>query len=152
MLCYNVENCNTENGVGMATLVRFGVSIAKDLLDQFDAVIRDQEYPTRSKAFEDLMRKTINEHTLSDDSSIVIGSIDIVYDHHKRELLNKLTDVQHDFQEVILSSQHIHLDHHNCFELIVVKGEKGKIEKLSALVKATKGVKHSSLRLAGATE
>lgn len=132
----------------MANLVRFGVSIAKDLLDKFDAVIRDQEYPTRSKALEDLMRTAANEHKLTDDKALVIGSIDIVYDHHKRELLNKLTDIQHDFQEIILSSQHIHLDHHNCFELVIVRGEKGRIEKLAALVKAGKGVKHSSLRLA----
>ena len=134
----------------MTNLVRFGVSIAKELLDKFDAVISDQEYPTRSKALEDLMRKAISEHQLTDDKTHVVGSIDMVYDHHKRELLNKLTDIQHDFQEIILSSQHIHLDHHNCFEIVIVKGEKGKIEKLAALIKAGKGVKHSSLRLASA--
>jgi CopG family transcriptional regulator, nickel-responsive regulator len=136
----------------MTGLVRFGVSIAKELLDKFDAVTRDQEYPTRSKALEDLMRKAVDEHELTDDKTVVIGSIDIIYDHHKRELLNKLTDIQHDFQEIIVSSQHIHLDHHNCFELVIVKGEKGKIEKLAALVKAAKGVKNSSLRLAIAEE
>lgn len=132
----------------MSGLVRFGVSIAKELLEKFDAVIRDQEYPTRSKAIEDLMRKAVSEHNLTDDKTVVIGSIDIVYDHHRRELLNKLTDIQHDYQEIILSSQHIHLDHHNCFEIVIVKGEKGKIEKLASLVKAEKGVKQSSLRMA----
>ena len=136
----------------MANLVRFGVSIAKELLDKFDAVISDQEYPTRSKALEDLMRKAVNDHKLTDDKTLVIGSIDIVYDHHKRELLNKLTDIQHGFQAIILSTQHIHLDHHNCFEIVVVKGAKGKIEKLSALIKAAKGVRHSSLRFADTSE
>jgi CopG family nickel-responsive transcriptional regulator len=135
--------------ISLPSLVRFGVSIAKDLLDKFDAVISDQEYPTRSKALEDLMRRAVSEHQLTNDLTIVMGSIDIVYDHHKRELLNKLTDIQHDYHDIILSSQHIHLDHHNCFEIIVVKGAKGKIEKLAALVRAEKGVKHSSLRLAG---
>ena len=130
------------------SLIRFGVSIAKELLDKFDAVIRDQEYPTRSKALEDLMRKAVDEHKLTNDKTLVVGSIDLLYDHHKRELLNKLTDIQHDFQGIILSTQHIHLDHHNCFEIIVVKGEKGKIEKLSALVRAAKGVKHVSIRFA----
>jgi len=134
------------------SLVRFGVSIAKELLDKFDAVIRDQEYPTRSKALEDLMRKAIDDYKLTDDKTISIGSIDIVYDHHRRELLNRLTDIQHDFQEIILSSQHIHLDHHNCFEIIVTKGEKGKIEKLASLIKSEKGVKHSQLRLAPAPQ
>ncbi|MFH0807028.1 MAG: nickel-responsive transcriptional regulator NikR [Elusimicrobiota bacterium] len=136
----------------MANLVRFGVSLAKDLLAKFDSVIRDQEYPSRSKAIEDLINRAINEYKFTDDKTIIIGSIDIVYDHHKRELLNKLTDIQHDFQEIILSSQHIHLDHHNCFEIVIVKGEKGKIEKLSALIKSAKGVKHSLLRLASAAE
>jgi len=136
----------------MANLVRFGVSIAKELLEKFDAVIRDQEYPSRSKAIEDLINRAINEYKFTDDKTLIIGSIDIVYDHHKRELLNKLTDIQHDFQDIILSSQHIHLDHHNCFEIVIVKGEKGKIEKLSALIKSAKGVKHSSLRLASAAE
>lgn len=132
----------------MSALVRFGVSAAKDLIDKFDAMIRAQDYPTRSKAIEDLIRQAITEGEMSNDTAAVVGSIDVVYDHHKRELLNKLTDVQHDFQEIILSSQHIHLDHHNCFEIIIVKGEKMKVEKLAHLVKSIKGVKHSSLRLA----
>lgn len=134
------------------SLVRFGVSIDKDLLAAFDGVIRGQKYPTRSKALEDLMRQTVCSQQLTNDTARVVGSIDIVYDHHKRELLTKLTDIQHDFQDIILASQHIHLDHHNCFEIIIVKGEKRTIEKLAALVKAAKGVTHSSLRLTDATE
>lgn len=132
------------------SLVRFGVSIDKELLAAFDAAIRQREYPTRSKALEDLMRQAVIGQQMTDDTARVVGSIDIVYDHHKRELLNKLTDIQHDFQDIILSSQHIHLDHHNCFEIIIVRGEKRKIEKLAALVKAAKGVRHSCLRLADA--
>jgi len=132
----------------MSQLARFGVSIAKDLLDKFDAVIREQNYPTRSKAIEDFIRQTISDSAISKDTAEVVGSIDIVYDHHRREILNKLTDIQHDHQEIILSSQHIHLDHHNCFEIVIVKGEKQMIEKLAAQIKAVKGVKHSSLRLA----
>ena len=136
----------------MPTLVRFGVSIARDILSKFDLVIKQQDYHTRSKAIEDMIRRAIVENKISDDTSVVVGSIDIVYDHHRRELLNKLTDIQHNFQEIILSSQHIHLDHYNCFEIIVVKGEKVKVDKLAALIKAAKGVKHSSLRLAVAAE
>jgi len=132
----------------MSQLARFGVSIAKDLLDKFDAVIREQNYPTRSKAIEDFIRQTISDSAISKDTAEVVGSIDIVYDHHRREILNKLTDIQHDHQEIILSSQHIHLDHHNCFEIVIVKGEKQMIEKLAAQIKAVKGVKHSSLRWA----
>jgi len=136
----------------MSTLVRFGVSLAKDILVKFDDVIKQQNYPTRSKAIEDMIRHAITENELSSDTTSVVGSIDIVYDHHKRELLNKLTDVQHDFQDIILSSQHIHLDHHNCFEIVIVRGAKMKVEKLAALIKAAKGVRHSSIRLAVTTE
>lgn len=134
------------------SLVRFGVSIDKELLDAFDTVIRGQAYATRSKALEDLMRLAVSGQQLTNDTARVVGSIDIVYDHHKRELLNKLTDIQHDFQDIILSSQHIHLDHHSCFEIIIVRGEKRKIEQLAALVKAAKGVTHSSLRFAGTAD
>lgn len=134
----------------MPGLVRFGVSIAKDLLEKFDAVIRAQNYPTRSKAIEDLLRQAVTDNALAIGAASVsvVGSIDVVYDHHRRELLNKLTDIQHDFQECILSSQHIHLDHHNCFELIIVRGEKARVEQLAHTIKSVKGVKHSSLRLA----
>ncbi|MDI6756878.1 MAG: nickel-responsive transcriptional regulator NikR [Endomicrobiia bacterium] len=131
----------------MSQLVRFGVSIAEDLLDKFDAVIRARNYPTRSKAIEDFVRQTIVESKISKDTAEVVGSIDIVYDHHKRELLNKLTDIQHDFHDIILSSQHIHLDRHNCFEIIIVRGKKNIIEKLANLIKSAKGVKHSAMRI-----
>ncbi len=131
----------------MAELVRFGVSLPRELLKKFDNVIKLKSYPTRSKALEDMMREEIAENEISGDTSVVVGCISIIYDHHKRELLNKLTDIQHDFQSVILSSQHIHLDHHNCFELVIVKGEKNKILELSNMIKAAKGVKHGNLQL-----
>jgi CopG family nickel-responsive transcriptional regulator len=132
-------------------LVRFGVSLAKDLLDRFDAVIRAQNYPTRSKAIEDLITQAVNASALSRETAEAVGSIDIVYDHHKRELLNKLTDIQHDHQNVILSVQHIHLDHHNCFEIVIVKGKKCILETLAHRIGAIKGVKASSLRLVTVT-
>jgi CopG family transcriptional regulator, nickel-responsive regulator len=136
----------------MSNLVRFGVSIAKDILNKFDLVIRAQNYPTRSKAIEDLIRQAITQNELSNDSSEVIGSISVVYDHHKRELQNKLTDIQHDFHKVILSSHHIHLSHHDCYETIIVKGERRVIEKLASLLKAAKGVKSSALNLVVAND
>ncbi len=131
----------------MSTLVRFGVSFTKELLEKFDGLIRTQNYHTRSKAIEDLVRQSLADNALSQESTGVFGSIDVVYDHHRRELLNKLTDIQHNFQELILSTQHIHLDHHNCFEIIIVKGEKRAVEKLAYMIKGAKGVTHCSLRL-----
>ncbi|MCL2145538.1 MAG: nickel-responsive transcriptional regulator NikR [Endomicrobia bacterium] len=131
----------------MSKLSRFGVSLNKDILDKFDRLIEDQEYPTRSKAIEDLINHYISNENLSNDDTAVIGTINIVYDHHKRELLKKLTDVQHDFQKFIVSSQHIHISHHDCFEIIIVKGLKKEIEKLFARVKGTKGIHNASLNM-----
>ncbi|MDR1695499.1 MAG: nickel-responsive transcriptional regulator NikR [Endomicrobium sp.] len=128
-----------------SVLSRFGVSVNKDLLDRFDSLIGAREYPTRSKAIEDLITHYISDDSLAGDDAGVIGSVNVIYDHHKRELLQKLTGIQHDFQEIILSSQHIHLDHHNCFEIIIVKGKKKEAEKFYCLVKGTKGIKNASL-------
>lgn len=128
-------------------LSRFGVSLNEDLLKDFDLLITKQKFPTRSKAIENLIIKSLTDDALTTDTVLVIGTINILYDHHKRELLKKLTDVQHDFQELILSSQHIHLDHHNCFEIIIVKGQKKEVEKLFSLVKGTKGITNTSLNI-----
>lgn len=131
----------------MSKLSRFGVSLNKDLLDKFDRLIEDQEYPTRSKAIEDLINFYISNENLSNDASAVIGTINVIYDHHKRELLKKLTDVQHDFQESIVSSQHIHVSHNDCFEIIIVKGLKKEIERLFSRIKGIKGIHNASLNM-----
>lgn len=131
----------------MSKLSRFGVSLNKDLLDKFDKLIDEQEYPTRSKAIEDLMNRCLTDASLTSEAADIIGTINIIYDHHKRELLKKLTDIQHDFQERIISSQHIHIDHHNCFEIIIVKGAKKEAEKLFAKIKGTKGIRNASLSM-----
>jgi CopG family nickel-responsive transcriptional regulator len=78
----------------------------------------------------------------------VAGTITLVYDHHKRDLLNSLTDIQHDYHKIIISGQHIHLDHNNCLEIIVVKGNPEEIVALSNKLKALKGVKHGQLSMA----
>jgi CopG family nickel-responsive transcriptional regulator len=93
----------------MAELFRFGVSLDKALLDKFDRYIRERNYSNRSEAFRDLIRQELikKEWNEGDD---VAGAITLIYDHHRRDLLNKITDLQHDFQKVIISTQHIHLD------------------------------------------
>ncbi len=131
----------------MSNLKRMGVSMNKDVVREFDSVIKNQNYPTRSKAFEDLARRAISENALTDDRTEVVGSIGIIYDHHKRQLLNKLTDIQHDYQDIILSSQHVHVAHDRCFETVIVRGEKRKVERLAAGIKSIKGVMFSVLNL-----
>ncbi|MDP2842246.1 MAG: nickel-responsive transcriptional regulator NikR [Acetobacterium sp.] len=81
------------------------------------------------------------------EGSEVAGAITLIYDHHKRELLNKITDIQHDFQKGIISAQHIHLDHHNCLEIIAFKGNPAEVNNPADMLKAVKGVKHATLSM-----
>jgi len=131
----------------MSSLIRFGVSLDKSLLEAFDALIRDKGYSNRSEALRDLIREEfVRREWLAGDA--VAGTITFVYDHHTRELTGKLTGIQHGHSEIIISTQHIHLDHHNCLEVIVVKGKPKEVEKLAARIRSTKGVKHCSLTMA----
>ena len=131
----------------MSGLVRFSVSIEKTLLDRFDKRIEKDGYPTRSKAIADLMRDSLVTHEWKEGKKVAAAII-IVYDHHKRDLTNRLTHIQHEFHELVISSQHIHLDHDNCLEIIVVKGKPKDVVELSNRLKATKGVKYGSLSAA----
>ncbi|MFA6142015.1 MAG: nickel-responsive transcriptional regulator NikR [Candidatus Omnitrophota bacterium] len=130
----------------MTGLVRFGISTEKDLLTKFDKMMKEKGHTNRSKAFSDLVRQELvkKEWTEGED---VAGAIIMIYDHHKRELVNKLMDIQHDFNKVILSTQHIHLDHDNCLEIVAIKGIVAEARKLVDALKAVKGVKHTTLAM-----
>ena len=130
----------------MSKLFRFGISLEKDLLDKFDRLIREKNYTNRSEAFRDLIREDLVKAEWKKNKEIV-GAITLIYDHHKRELVNKLMDIQHDFGDIIISSQHIHLDHNNCLEIIAVKGSSEEAQKLADSLKSVKGVKHGTLSL-----
>jgi CopG family nickel-responsive transcriptional regulator len=131
----------------MANLVRFGVSLEKELLTKFDKHIKEKNYATRSKAIGDLIRENLIKKEWVEGKEVV-GAITLVYNHHRRELVNRLTDVEHDFHQLIISSQHVHLDEANCLEIVVVKGKPKEIDKLAQSLKSTKGVKHGSLTMA----
>ena len=131
----------------MTKLARVSVSLNEDLLKKFDRQVREEHYPTRSKAIADLISESL-VRTEWAGGKTVAGAIILVYDHHKRDLTNKLTHVQHDFHDLIVSTQHIHLDHHNCLEIVVVKGRPREVQDLARRLKSTKGVKHGSLAMA----
>jgi len=131
----------------MRDLVRFGVSLEKELLAKFDKHIKEKNYPTRSKAIADLIRENLVKKEWLEGREVV-GAITLVYNHHRRELVNRLTDVQHHFHQLIISSQHVHLDEDNCVEIVVVKGKPREIDRLAQSLKSTKGVKHGSLTMA----
>jgi len=131
----------------MSEIVRFGVSLEKELLKNFDILIKEKSYLNRSEAIRDLIRENLIKREWTEGKEVA-GAITLVFDHHKRELMNTLTDIQHDFHYLIISSQHIHLDHDNCLEIIVVKGKPEETKELTNKLKATKGVKYGALSIA----
>jgi CopG family nickel-responsive transcriptional regulator len=128
----------------MGKLVRFGVSIEEDLLKKFDDFIKEENYPTRSKAIGDLIRESLIKREWVKGEEVA-GSIILVYNHHKKEIVDKLTDVQHNYHHIVLSTLHIHLDYDNCLEIVAVRGKAKEVEKLGKILKSTKGVKHGSM-------
>ena len=130
----------------MPELFRFGVSLEKVLLDKFDRLIKEKNYTNRSEAFRDLIRQELIKKEWQEGKEIA-GAITLIYNHHKRELLNKIIDVQHNFQKVIISAQHIHLDHNNCLEIVAIKGKTEEAQNLANTLKAIKGVKHATLSM-----
>jgi len=132
----------------MSDIVRFGISLESELLDNFDNLIKRRQYSNRSEAIRDLIRHELLKEDLEEDREVA-GAISFIYDHHQRNLLNRIIDVQHDHQDIIQSSQHIHIDHHNCLEIVAVKGNSKKVKKLSDALRSLKGVMHESLSMSG---
>jgi CopG family transcriptional regulator, nickel-responsive regulator len=128
----------------MPKLVRFGVSIEENLIKKFDSLIGKKNYSNRSEAIRDLIRKNLVDEEWAKDGEVACGII-MVYDHHKRELVNKLLDIQHDFSGVIISTQHVHLDHDSCLEIVAVKGSAKRAAELADRLSSLKGVKHCSV-------
>jgi CopG family nickel-responsive transcriptional regulator len=130
----------------MSELIRFGVSLPRDLLEKFDRRIRDKKYTNRSEALRDLIREDLVRKEWQ-ENKLVAGAIILIYDHHKRELLDKVIDIQHDFQDSIISTQHVHLDHHNCLEIIALRGRSERARRLTDMLRALKGIKHAALSM-----
>lgn len=134
---------NAETG----GLERIGVAIDDDLLEKYDALISGRGYSNRSEALRDLIRAELIAESSGDPSAVVIGTVTLLYNHHTRLLSGKLTTLQHEHHRVILSSLHVHLDHDNCLEVIVLKGPAAKVRALASSLIASKGVKHGKLVL-----
>ncbi len=131
----------------MSDLSRIGVAIDADLLDQFDRLIAKRGYTNRSEAFRDLIRDELVQKSWESPDSHVVGTVTLVYDHHVRMLNDKLTDTQHEHHRSILSTLHVHLDHDNCLEVLVVRGKAAVVQKIADTLISTKGVKHGRLTL-----
>ena len=131
----------------MSELSRIGVAIDSDLLEKFDQLIAGRGYTNRSEAFRDMIREELVSTASEDPASEVVGSVTLVYDHHVRMLSDKLTDMQHAHYHQILSTLHVHLDHDNCLEVLVLRGQAGQVKKIAEALISTKGVKHGRLTI-----
>ncbi len=129
----------------MGELARIGVAIDSELLARFDGLIADRGYTNRSEAFRDLIRDELVQKSWQSADTEVIGTVTIVYDHHVRLLSEKLTDLQHAHHKSILSTVHVHLDHDNCLEVLLVKGKAKEVQAIADVLISTKGVKHGGL-------
>jgi len=125
-------------------VARFGVSLEKELLSHFDAFVREKGFPTRSEAVRALVRERLVEGEWLKGRDVA-GAIVLVYDHGRRDIVRRITAVQHDFHKTVLSTQHVHLDHDNCLEVVVVRGTAADVRRLFKGLQAIKGMKHVSL-------
>jgi CopG family nickel-responsive transcriptional regulator len=126
----------------MSSVVRFGVSIDERLLDRFDALIAEKAYVNRSEALRDLIRASLVDEQWSVGDHEAVGTVTLVYDHHSRDLADKLTEHQHTHHQEIVSTLHVHLDADHCLEVVVLRGVAREIKRIADGLIGTKGVKH----------
>jgi len=131
----------------MAELERIGISLDKDLLSEFDALIARQGYQSRSEAVRDLVRQQLSQERLGDPKSEAVAAVFLVYDHHAANLSEKLIAIQHSHLLHAISSLHVHLDEHDCLEIIVLRGQVGEINKVGENILSMKGVKLGRVNL-----
>ncbi len=131
----------------MGQTIRFGISLDSELLEKFDKLCAERCYQTRSEAIRDLIRKDLVQKEWEDLNKEVTGTLTLIYDHHKSDLAQKLIDIQHHFLNIIIASLHVHIDEHNCMEVLVLRGRVKEIKEAAQKLGATKGVKHSQLSL-----
>ncbi|MBP2642320.1 MAG: nikR [Firmicutes bacterium] len=127
------------------TLVRFGVSMSQELVEQFDKMVTEQGYDNRSEAIRDLVRKALIQPNRIPETEVVAGTIVIVYDHHSSSLPGYLMELQHTYHHDIVSTMHVHLNHNQCLEIIIVRGVLANLSELGRQIQVQKGVCYAQL-------
>ena len=140
-----MENRDSRKKAKMTKIIRFGVSLESTLLDKFDRLNQQSGHKNRSEALRNLIREKLVAEEWRDSELETVGVFSMVYNHHSRELDKTLTDLQHRHLKVIVSSTHIHIDEHNCLEVIILKGKADAIKKIANGIAGTRGVKHGKL-------
>ena len=128
-------------------IARFGVSLSRSLLKDLDRMVREKGYRNRSQAISDMVRDHLVEHRQEMTDSEVAGTITLVYDHHRPHVQETLTDLQHKQLAIIISTLHVHLDHDNCLEVLVLRGRASVVRSVAEHLIAVRGVKHGKLAL-----
>lgn len=132
-----------------AELARFSIAVPEDLLRAFDDQIkRHGDNANRSEAIRDLIRASLVEDAQRTPGAQVIGSLTMIYDHHASDLTRRLDEVQHDYTDEIVSTMHVHLDHHNCLEILALKGRGERVYELADKLLGLRGVSHGELTCA----
>ena len=128
----------------MGDLVRTGLSLERELLERFDTAINRKGYQNRSEAIRDLIREHLVEEAV-DENKLIVGTLTLVYDHHQPNLSAKLIEAQHEAASKVLAATHVHLDHHYCLEVVILKGRSGEVKSLADRILSLRGVKHGQL-------
>jgi CopG family transcriptional regulator, nickel-responsive regulator len=131
----------------MSQIERVGVSLEKELLEAFDKLIADKGYQSRSEAIRDLIRQQLSSDRVSNEKAEAVAAVVLVYDHHATAIMERLTELQHSHFLKTISSLHIHLDHHDCLEVIVLRGKVGEINRMGDKLVSIKGVKLGRINL-----
>ena len=129
----------------MGQLSRIGIAIDSDLLEQFDRSIQKSGYTNRSEAFRDLIRDRLVSHQTATPNATVVGTVTLIYNHHAHGVGEKLTDLQHAFHHLVVSTSHAHLDHDSCLEVLIVHGKAAEVEQFADRLIGLKGVQHGRL-------
>ncbi|WP_027371073.1 nickel-responsive transcriptional regulator NikR [Desulfovermiculus halophilus] len=131
----------------MGETIRFGVSLDSDLLERFDKICEERCYQTRSEAIRDLIRKELVQKEWEDQNQEVTGTLTLVYNHHQSDLAQKMTEIQHQALDIIITSLHVHIDAHNCMEVLVLRGPVKDVRSVARRLTSTRGIKHGKLSL-----
>ena len=137
----------TSDNKLIKSLVRFGVSVEKELLDDFDVMLARKGYTNRSEAIRDLMRDSLAAFQAADDEASVVGTVTLLYDHHVPGVTERLVKAQHSYGSEVMATMHSHLDHENCLEVCLVRGKAAHVKEIAGRLIGARGVKHGQLCL-----
>ena len=134
----------------MSEIVRFSVSLEDDLLEQFDRYCDDEQFATRSEAVRQLIRDTLTRRAWESECQDAVGTLTLVYDHHRAQLSDRLTQLQHDHTDLVVSTLHTHLTHDLCLEVIVLRGPAARLQSVTSQLRGLKGIHKGELVMASA--